>query len=187
MAKRQLCPKCRRGMTQEEVGGRQFWQCESEACGGRVLLDKPLIPSGYVPPDPDSAVSPALPDQTPMPGPTKRRGMSAEARAKIGAAVAARHALKRAAKGLPPKPAPDSTPTKAGKTPRAIPPAAVHLARPAGVQILAAPALAPGLTALEEALQQLEREEHALKAQLDRNHEQQGALRKAATILRDVA
>lgn len=45
----QRCPKCQGSMTREEHGGRQWWQCERESCGGRILLDRPHVPAGFTP------------------------------------------------------------------------------------------------------------------------------------------
>jgi len=49
MSTPQRCPKCQGSMTRQEMGGRQFWQCERESCGGRILLDRPHVPHGFTP------------------------------------------------------------------------------------------------------------------------------------------
>lgn len=92
--KRQPCPKCHGTMIQDEVGGRRYWECESQTCLKRILLDKPN--PHYVPPR-ESTMTIEAPTP-PAPAPERRPTHTAEGRRRISIAMRARHAAKRQAR-----------------------------------------------------------------------------------------
>lgn len=162
------CPKCSGPMFLEEMGGRNFWQCDRATCGGRILLDKPN--TAYTPPEAPAIAAAPAPSPTKTYGRGKRPPLSEEARRRIGEGIRKAHADKRA---------------RAGQA--SVSPEKIRVIIPEQLERLA-PRKPQGaqdrvVTALQEALEEVTTEEHQLQTALRDNQAKQAVIRKAMAII----